>query len=348
MEKIKIMNKLSRIMALSALCLPAMTLSAGTASAADDGIAYSLPSTSVRIEVEARQEHFYAGPYAKYAKKYLGVDARESDSESYIVTSVKLTPFVEADLTARYYLPAGKYAETLLSFTSQGLVSVSDAASGSTEWRFPSVAGSDFADKGVSSNLTSEETTLYRNVKSESAYNKVAVQQEMVVQKSLEYKARETAEMIFNLRKKRVQIVTGDTDATFSGEAMGAAVEEIARLEKEYMSMFVGYSEYSTQKMCYDIVPSKDNDSQVYVAFRLSDSKGLVPADDVSGKPYLIEFVPQEVSGAASTSSGRSVLYYRIPATCSVKLSDGAEVLLQSRMPVYQLGVTASYPITVK
>lgn len=133
-------------------------------------------------------------------------------------------------------------------------------------------------------------------MKSESAYNKVAVQQEMVVQKSLESRAKEAAEMIFNLRKKKVQIVTGDTDATFSGEALASAVEEISRLESEYMSMFIGYSEYSTQKMNYDVVPEKSNESQLYVAFRLSDSKGLVPADDLSGKPYLLEVAAQPVS----------------------------------------------------
>ncbi len=339
--------ELHNLTAVLALCVTAASLSSWKASAADDGIAYSLPSTSVRIEVEARQERFYAGPYARYAKKYLGVDARTENAESYSVLSVKLTSAVEADLATRYYLPAGKYSETLLSFTSQGLVSIANAASGTVEWRFPSVAAPDFSERGVLSNLTSEETTLYRNVKSESAYNKVAVQQEMVVQKSPESKARETAEMIFNLRKKMVQIITGDTDATFSGEAMGAAVAEISRLEKEYMSMFIGYSEYSTQKMCYEIVPSADNASQVYVAFRLSDSKGLVPADDVSGKPYLLEFAPQSVKGAVP-SAGKTVLYYRIPAVCTVKLSDGADVLLQTRMPVYQLGVTASYPISVK
>ncbi len=339
--------ELYSLTAVLALFLSAVPQPSAQASAADDGIAYSLPSTSVRIEVEARQERFYAGPYARYAKKYLGVDARQENSETYSVSSVKLSAAVEADLATRYYLPAGKYAETLLRFTSQGLVSIADAAYEAAEWRFPSVAAPDFSDRGVLSNLTSEETTLYRNVKSESAYNKVAVQQEMVVQKSLEYKARETAEMIFNLRKKKVQIITGDTDATFSGEALGAAVAEISRLEEEYMSMFIGYSEYSTQKMRYDIVPSADNASQVYVAFRLSDSKGLVPADDVSGKPYLLELTPQSVNGAAP-ASGKTVLYYRIPATCSVKLSDGADVLLQTRMPVYQLGVTASYPISVK
>ena len=39
--------------------------------------------------------------------------------------------------------------------------------------------------------------------------------------------------------------------------------------------------------------------------------------------------------------------YYRIPAVCTVKLMDGANLLLQSRMPVYQLGQESSLPVNV-
>ena len=107
--------------------------------------------------------------------------------------------------------------QTFLSLTSQGLIAVNDGSFGNgSQWRFASQAGADFSDKGISSNLTSEATTLFRGVDG----NRVGVQQSMVVQKSLEQRAQEAAEMIFELRKKRVQIVTGDTDATYSGEAM--------------------------------------------------------------------------------------------------------------------------------
>ena len=340
-------------MMMTILAGAGMMMAASAAASAQDpegSLVYSLPSTTVRLQVEARKENFYAGPYARYAQKYLGIDARQKDDVTCTVTSVTMAAYTEADPSARYTVAPGASMPAFLSLTSQGLVSVSSGASGTTEWRFPAAGKADFSDKGLTSNLTSESTTLYRNVKNESAYNKVAVQQEMVVQKSLESRAKEAAEMIFSLRKKRVQIVTGDTDATFSGEAMAAAVGEIARLENEYMSMFIGYSEYSEQKMNYDIVPSKDNDSQLYVAFRVSDSKGLVPADDLSGKPYLLEFTPQDVvspSEKGSRAKGQAA-HYRVPAVCTVKLSDGANVLLQGRMPVYQLGVESTFPLGAK
>ena len=57
-------------------------------------LSYSLPATSLVLEVEAVQENFYAGPYAKYASKYLGIDARQKDSQSYTVSKVSKTPYV--------------------------------------------------------------------------------------------------------------------------------------------------------------------------------------------------------------------------------------------------------------
>ena len=153
--------------------------------------------------------------------------------------------------------------------------------------------------------------------------------------------------MIFELRRKRVQIVTGDTDATYSGEAMGAALNEISALEKEYMSLFIGYTEFQPQTITCDVVPVKDRKNQTYVAFRLSDTDGLVSADNMSGKPYLLELVPQEIAEPAGRGvpARGNVAVYRIPAICTVKLTDGMQPVLQSRVPVYQLGVESSFPL---
>ena len=210
----------------------------------------------------------------------------------------------------------------------------------------------DFSSKGVQSNLTSESATLYRNEKSESAYSKVSVQQNMVVEKSLEKRAAETADMILKLRQQRLQIVTGDTDATYSGEAMGAAIAELTRLEQEYLMLFIGYSDTQTQQVRFEVLPEAGKENQIYVAFRLSDTAGLVPADNLAGRPVLMEIVPQPFAQTAvsedEVKNKKEVLaYYRIPAICNVKIMEGTNVLMQSRMPVYQLGQESSLPVNV-
>ena len=347
-------NTLKLFLAIALIALPKFA-SAQKNADPEGFLTYSLPSTSIVLEVEAVQEKFYVGPYAKYAEKYLGIKARQKDETSFQLTEIKMTPLLEADQSRRYTVNVkkGQIDATFLKLSSVGLISFSDAKFGDESvWRFPTESQGDFARKGVSSNLTSQSTTLYRSDSKTSAYDKVAVRQDMLVEKTLEQRAAETAEMILKLRKQRLQIVTGDTDATYSGEAMGAAIAEITRLEEEYMMLFAGYSEYQTQKMRFEVIPDAANESNMYVAFRLSDTAGLVPADNLSGKPIVMEIVPQAfaepqmASGVVSNAKEVQV-YYRIPAVCTVKIMDGTNLLLQSRMPIYQLGRESSLPVNV-
>lgn len=340
----------------AALAVMSIAVSAQKKGDPQGVLSYSLPATVVTLEVEALQEKFYAGPYAKYAEKYLGMKVRQKDETTFQLTQIKMVPYVEADPSKRYTLYAEKGAidASFLKLSSAGLVSFADAvAGGETSWRFPTRTSGDFSGKGVSSNITSEATILYKNDRKESAYNKVSVQQNMIVAKSLEKKAAETADMILNIRKQRLQIVTGDTDATYSGEAMAAAIDELTRLENEYMTLFTGYCETQTQKMNFEVIPDPSRESQKYIAFRLSDTAGLVPADNLSGKPVVMEFIPQtivpveEPAVASSKKTPAVFAYYRIPAVCTVKLTEGVDLLLQSRIPIYQLGIEASIPVNV-
>ena len=341
---------------IAALALIAVSQSASAQkkSDAEGYMTYSLPSTAIVLEVEAVQEKFYAGPYAAYAEKYIGIKARQKDEPTFQLTGIKMTPLLEADQSRRYTLNVkkGQLNGTFLKLSSVGLISFSDAKFGDESvWRFPTDGQGNFNGMGVSSNLTSEAAVLYRNGRKDSFYDRVSVKQDMLVEKSVEQRAAETAEMILKLRKQRLQIVTGDTDATYSGEAMGAAITEITRLEEEYMMLFAGYTESQTQKMRFEVVPQADKEDQIYVAFRLSDTAGLVPADNLSGKPVIMEITPQVFSvpvvDVEDKNKKEVLAYYRIPAICTVRLMDGANLLLQSRMPIYQLGQESSLPVNV-
>ncbi|MGM9736719.1 MAG: DUF4831 family protein [Candidatus Cryptobacteroides sp.] len=314
-------------------------------------VTYCLPSTVINLEVEAVQESFHAGPYAKFAEKYLGIKARQKDETTVQVTGIRLTPYVEPDQSRRYAVQVSKTEvnSNVFVLSNAGLVSFSDASFGDgVQWRFPLPSKSDFTGKGVSSNLTSESATLYGKSKKQT----VSVQQNMVVEKSAEKKAAETADVIFRLRQKRLEIVTGDTDATYSGEAMGAALEELSRLEEEYMSLFVGYSDSQGMMMSFDLIPDGTAESQMYVAFRVSDTVGLLPADNLSGRPVVMEIVPQAFSvpqtdPVSEKNRTEPVIRYRLPAICTVKIVDGKSLLLQTRIPVYQLGPESSLPANI-
>ena len=312
---------------------------------------YALPSTTVTLEVEAVREVFFAGPYAAYAKKYLGMDVRQKDGTSAYITSVALIPYVEADQSKRYSVPFGASA-SVLALSAQGLVSLGpDVTSSEVRWRFPAPQKADFNTKGVTSALTTETRTLYKTVQTDTSFSRVAVQQDVIVEKTMEKRAQEAAEIILKARKEKFNITIGDTDATFSGEALGSAIAELTRVEEEYLTMFTGYTVKETQHRWFDITPSASDRSRVYTAFRISDSMGLVPADSYEGRPYFLEFeaseVPESSDADAKATGKASLLNYRIPSVCSVRLTEGGTPLLTARIPVYQFGRESTVPARI-
>ncbi|MCL2502313.1 MAG: DUF4831 family protein [Bacteroidales bacterium] len=321
----------------------------------DGAVVYALPMTTLHIQVEAEREVFTAGPYAKFARTYLGLDARQEDQVQYRITQLQVRPYLEADPAHSFMVNLTGLRNAVANFSqfhAQGLIVLSDSHLGREEKsRFGVQARTVFTDKGMSSNLTQEQITLYRAEQSASGINRVAVPQSQTVEKSVERRAEEAAELIFKLRTKRVEIITGDTDATFSGAALGDAVKEMARLEEEYLSLFLGKSAYSTQTMQFEVLPSATQARQTYIAFRLSDTEGLMPASNLSGRPIVLELKADtgQPQPSVPPDAGKSAvkLFYRKPVAMQLLLSDGQELLAQSRVLIYQLGQILSFPLNV-
>ena len=90
--KIKLMTALA-----FAFALVQMTASAQTGSDPTGYVTYSLPQTVLSLEVEAVRETFYAGPYAKYAEKYLGIKQAASSTSADCSVDISCTAVIRCD-----------------------------------------------------------------------------------------------------------------------------------------------------------------------------------------------------------------------------------------------------------
>ncbi|MBP5390965.1 MAG: DUF4831 family protein [Bacteroidales bacterium] len=316
-------------------------------------VIYSLPQTSVRVTVTVSLSKFTAGPYAAYSEKYLGTSADRSSKNSCTIEEVELTPLVEADQSLCVALNIGNSknaSANFLNFCTQGLIVAPGYFTAETApARFPSPVQPSFSE-GVA-NLTTQTTQLYKSVTNEDGeVEKVAVPQTQTVAKSLEKKAEETAQLIFRLREKKIDILTGDTDANYSGAALGSAVEKMTLLENEYTSLFTGKTTVAKQTASFEVVPKAKNAKQSYVVFRISDSQGLLPPDNMSGRPVYLELtvtdgkIAPEVS-AEEIAASKGKVAYRMPLVVTARLLDGQTVIGQTRIPVYQFGRLAYFPL---
>ena len=300
-------------------------------------VIYALPSTTLTVEVEVEQEDFFAGPYATYARKFLNMDVKDRNAVRSSVTALELIPRVEADLKALYSCDSDNAA--LLALTAQGLVALENKAeAGALAWRFLPPVGASFPG-GVASPVKEETRITYKSIRTEDSVVQVPVEHKVKSAKTLEDKAAEAAEMILSVRRDRLNIVSGNTDASYSGEAMGAALKELDRIEKEYMALFEGYTVKRSYTATFDVVPVSGE--MRYLAFRLTDN-GPVP-DGTKGVPYYLELEPEKmVLPEEGKSKGKvTPVRYRIPAICRVKLTRDGIRLTESRIPVYQLGTEA-------
>ena len=307
-------------------------------------VTYSLPQTTVTVEVDAVQENFFAGPFAPFAKRFLGIDVRETDASRSYVKEVRLVTRVEADPKARFSVDTKGVEDRFLALSSQGLVSFQDKLeAGDLVWRFNPQPSADFGTKGVTSQTRTETRTIWKEIATDTAFVRVPVEEAYQMPKTPEMKAQEAADMILKARKERFNISTGNTDATFSGEALGAALAELDRVEQEYLTLFTGYTVTREQHGSFDVVPSPEDRMYRYQAFRLSNRDGLVA--EGAGTIYNLEFEPTEVNDPSPSKDTRNVVHYRIPAVCNVKLTSGGKTLFESRIPVYQLGLESLYPL---
>lgn len=300
-------------------------------------VIYALPSTTLTVKVEVEREDFFAGPYATYARKFLNMDAKDRNAVRSSVTALELIPRVEADLKALYSCDSDNAA--LLALTAQGLVALQNKAeAGALAWRFLPPVGASFPG-GVASPVKEETRITYKSIRTEDSVVQVPVEHKVKSAKTLEDKAAEAAEMILSVRRDRLNIVSGNTDASYSGEAMGAALKELDRIEKEYMALFEGYTVKRSYTATFDVVPVSGE--MRYLAFRLTDN-GPVP-DGQKGVPYYIELEPEEMTlpEEGKSKAKATPIRYRIPAICRVKLTRDGIRLTESRIPVYQLGTEA-------
>lgn len=164
------------------------------------------------------------------------------------------------------------------------------------------------------------------------------------LEKSTETMAREAAETIFTLRKRRFDLVTGEAGENVYGEGMKAALEEMARIENEYLALFLGKRTVTTMVEEIEVIPDAGRTN--YIVCRFTSDAGIVPQSDLSGQPVVLSITPEmSVSAAApSRNDKRQMQTYRVADFCECRLDFQSTELTRRRIPVLQFGENVSAP----
>jgi hypothetical protein len=249
----------------------------------------SQPQTTMYVGLTVESQEIIAGPYARYAQKYLGVAAPLTDKLSYEITG--------ATISTR---PA-----------KQPVAAKANA-------------------------------TVISHMKPTEGFPKLLIDRMSNSEVSLEENARLAANRIFDIRKNRYELITGEAGENVFGAGLSAALKELDRLEEEYMSLFLGKQTNRTIRAEYKVVPAAGKET--YIVCRFSNADGLLPQQDLSGQPIVLETIPlNNISTEGFTvveKPAKTDRQYRIADNASCRVVVDNTEITSEVFPIFQFGRT--------
>ncbi|MFO7853234.1 MAG: DUF4831 family protein [Bacteroidota bacterium] len=319
----------------------------------EGSLVYALPQTVLDFTVVAERTVQKAGPYHEYANELLGLrDVINSDQVIWNIKEVKINAVQELDPSEFYVIKSDGLIETnALSMINAGLImDVSPSVYMHREFDRRNYSAEEpgmvYRDMGSDMYYDIEQDTAYRIVDVDTAFVRIPYVLERRRQLSLSEQAEHTARILLELREGRHLILTGEATVFPQDKA---AIDEINRLEEQYISLFAGKSYTSEEEFNFSFVPDKSMKNKPVVIFRFSQEKGVLDMSDLSGRPVVIEMMSDnsldEINMIPdSTSDNYDKIYYRIPEVVDIRITDGRRNLGGERQLIYQFGKKVALP----
>jgi hypothetical protein len=324
-------------------------------------IVYALPRTVLTFNVEYERTIKKPGPYARYASELLGLDdIIMEESESWAIDGITVNTHEELDPSEFYIIESNTLFQTnVLALKKEGLILDLNPglfySSGNNH-----LSTEQEINQSVSKDMGSDEyfmvqsDTAYRRLTIDSSFVRIPYVVEKKKKLSLDQLAERAAKRLMEMREGKHMILTGEATVFPQSDA---AINEINRLEKEYMELFTGKTIKQKVRYTYQVIPNKETDNKPVVLLQFSELTGPVKGavkNAMKGiTSVMLEIVPEQKTKdlaiirkqkAESLSETYDKLYYRVPDVVNLKISLGPEVFLNSRKLVYQFGEVIQLP----
>lgn len=239
-------------------------------------------NTMLAVDVTIGYEQFVAGPYARYAQKYMGSRASQVDYAEYTLIGAEVAVAADGHYMADDVVVAEESLPATLSF--------------------PAV----LPDKVSVSALGAEEA------------------------------AKEAAEKIFELRRVRLELITGELGDGVFGAGLESALREIESIEKSYMELF--YGKRAEHTFTHRVYMSVDPERKNQVIARFNAEQGLLSSENLSGDIIMVAIQPSDMECPESNIKGKATYRYANNATVVITL--GQRLLTSRILPIYEFGQT--------
>jgi hypothetical protein len=325
----------------------------------EGSVVYALPMTVFTFRVEAGRVINIPGPYSRFAGDLLGLkDVVTSREEHWSILSVQVRSHDEVDPSEYYVIESDISVETnVLSLKREGLILDINPRVGYQGIYYPHNWKQDPEDDNLT-DLGSDEyfevqtDTAFRRISIDTTYIRVPYIVEKIKTLPESELAARAARRLMDIREGKILILTGEANVFPQGRD---ALDEMNRMEREYMELFTGKTFRETITRYYQYIPRYENLRGRHELFRFSNRSGLLDPASGSGIPVTIELAPEQrtkdLTILTREPTDRSLpktdkLFFRIPDKVSLNLRLGDDIIYNSRYLVYQLGEIIQLPST--
>jgi hypothetical protein len=252
-------------------------------------VTYAMPTTTLKVTVSVSKVQDVRGYFADYAESLLGLtNIVHQNRTHYVLNSVEIEPSTTADLTNVYraYTSNAVLAEAMNAAALTPQSSYPDGYL--TSYQTHTASLPDFFKNYADISYTQQQETFVDTKIIDGVVTQVPANHTKTVSKSFENKAREAADAIMKSRKDQYNLVAGEQETPYTGEALAIMLSELKNWESNYMSLFTGVSIADTIQYVFYFTPN--NKLEQMTAFYFNENKGLVPTAGAAADAYTLKF----------------------------------------------------------
>jgi hypothetical protein len=204
-----------------------------------------------------------------------------------------------------------------------------------------------FAD----ANLVERVDTIIEQINMDTVTVERRTLKRRMVEKSMEHKAKEAADFIMKIKEQRLDIITGAQEVAYSEATVKYMSEELDRMEKEYMMMFVGITETEVLHFRYYYLPQSDLYTASIPLFKFSRKGGIVNEDNADGEMVYVHIDRarntknlEDFASRNNDADANHGFYYRIPEYAKFTIKQGISLKAEASFLIAQFGVVTSLP----
>lgn len=232
-----------------------------------EGAVYFLPKTAIRVSVLIEKSTYTPGDFSNYAMRYLRLkDVALEPSTIYRVVAVSQSPYALPDTTKAYAVKFNaKTVAANLALSDDGILQAINTKPKAQE----------------------QPQSFQAAPKQKKENPRQFMSEDILAAGSTAKMAELTAREIYDLRENKNLLIKGQADfMPHDGAQMKLMLERLDQQDKALTSLFSGTTVKDTTETILTIIPDGNINKQVL--FRLSQRRGLVDADDLSGEPYYV------------------------------------------------------------